>query len=281
MIRHALAAASMLLWLLPEAAANDVTLEGEPVQGGIVSGQAPPGSAVVFDGRPLRVTADGRFLFGFGRDAEGTATLEVRRPDGRIERRTLPIVPRRFDVQRIDGLPPAKVTPRSEEDLRRIREDGAAITSARSLDSATGGAFEPWIWPVTGPVTGVYGSQRILNGQPRSPHKGVDVAAPRGTTVAAAAAGTVSLAAADMYFTGHTVMIDHGHGLHSIYAHLDRLHVAPGDEIGQGAPVGTVGSTGRATGPHLHFGAYWFQEAVDPLLLTGPMPAIVDGEQKS
>ncbi|MDX1541418.1 MAG: M23 family metallopeptidase, partial [Geminicoccaceae bacterium] len=246
-----------LLGLSAAAAAHEppvVELGGDAVQGGLMTGRVAPGSEVELDGRPLMVDPTGRFLFGFGRDAGTEAELVIRHAEGPLERRRLTIEPRRFDVQRIDGLPPSKVTPRTAEELARIRDDARAISRARARESALDGAFERPRWPTSGPITGVFGSQRILNGEPRSPHKGVDVAAPRGAPVGAIAGGTVTLAERDMYFTGHTVMIDHGHGLHSIYAHLDSLAVQVGDEVAVGQTIGRVGSTGRATGPHLHFG---------------------------
>ncbi len=263
--------ALVLVWLGGGAAAQELHLEGEPVQGGLVHGQAVPGSEVVLDGRQLRVDADGRFVFGFGRDAERTALLEVRHPDGRAERHTIEVAGRDYLIQRIDGLPPRQVTP-SEEDLERIRADGRLITAARARDTDQPGFAEPALWPTEGPITGVFGSQRILNGEPRSPHRGVDVAAPEGTPVRAMASGIVSLAEPDMYFTGGTVMIDHGHGVHSIYSHLSQVTVEVGERLEQGDVLGAVGATGRVTGAHLHWGVYWFQEAVDPALLVGPMP---------
>lgn len=263
--------ALVLVWLSNDAAAQELHLEGQLVQGGLVRGQVPPGSEVVLDGRTLRVDPGGRFVFGFGRDAGPAAVLEVRYPDGQRERRTFEVAERAFEIQRIDGLPPRQVTP-GKEDLERIRADGRLITAARARDTGEAGFAEPILWPATGPITGVFGSQRILNGEPRSPHKGVDVAAPEGTPVRAMASGTVSLAETDMYFTGGTVMIDHGHGVHSIYSHLARVDVQTGDRLEQGEVLGTIGATGRVTGPHLHWGVYWFQEAVDPALLVGPMP---------
>ena len=258
----------------PRTAAEPlVQLEGDLTQGGRVIGRTAPGSEVMLDGRRLEVDDEGRFLFGFGRDADPEAELVVRHAGGPLVRRTLDIAERTFDVQRIDGLPPRQVTPRTPEELERIRRDGQAISAARARSTIAASAFQDPRWPVDGPITGVFGSQRILNGEPRSPHKGVDVGAPRGTPVGAMADGVVSLAERDLYFTGHTVMIDHGHGLHSIYAHLDSIAVAPGESVAAGQTVGRVGSTGRATGPHLHFGIYWYQEALDPELLVGPLPA--------
>ena len=253
------------------AAASELHLEGELVQGGLVRGQVAPGSAVWLDGQALRVSADGRFVFGFGRDAAPRAELVVRDPDGREDRRALHVARRSYDVQRIDGLPPRQVTP-SEQDLARIEAEAQLLEAAKRRDTDGLGFGEKVTWPALGPISGVYGSQRILNGEPRAPHRGVDVAAAPGTPVGTMASGVVSLAEPDMYFTGGTVMIDHGHGLHSIYVHLEDVLVEVGQEVAQGALLGTVGSTGRATGPHLHWGVYWFDQAVDPALLVGPMP---------
>jgi len=269
----ALVVAVVLLgaWGPPAPKPAGPELDGAFTQGGLVHGRVPPGSAVRFAGRELRVTAEGRFVIGFGRDSDPVATLAVTYPDGRQERRRIEIATRDYAIQRIDGLPPRKVTP-SEADLARIRRDSRLIGQAKRRDSRLPGFAEPPIWPVLGPISGVFGSQRILNGKPRAPHRGVDIAAPEGTPVQAMASGVVSLAKTDMYFTGATVMVDHGHGVHSIYVHLAEVRVAPGQRLEQGDVLGTVGATGRATGAHLHWGVYWFARALDPALLVGPMP---------
>jgi murein DD-endopeptidase MepM/ murein hydrolase activator NlpD len=253
------------------AAASELHLEGALVQGGLVRGQVTPGSRVLLDGRELRLAADGWFVFGFDRDAPATAELTIRDPDGHEDRRRLEIAARHYRIQRIDGLPPREVTP-SAEDLARIQADAELIEAAKRRDGGGRGFTEAAAWPAIGPISGVYGSQRILNGEPRAPHRGVDVAAPAGTPVLAMAGGVVSLAEPAMYYTGGTVMIDHGHGLHSVYAHLRDVLVEVGQEVAQGRPLGTIGATGRATGPHLHWGVYWFDRAIDPALLVGPMP---------
>jgi murein DD-endopeptidase MepM/ murein hydrolase activator NlpD len=253
------------------AASPPLELQGALVQGGLVRGQVPPGSVVRFAGRRLHLDPAGRFLFGLGRDEATGEPLTVRYRDGsRIERR-LEIQKRAYRIQRINGLPPREVSP-SAQDLVRIRADARLIEAARARDLAAGAIAPAFVWPVTGPISGVYGSQRILNGEPRAPHRGVDIAAPAGTPVAATADGVVSVAAPDMYFTGNTVMIDHGYGLHSVYAHLSELGVEVGQAVRKGQPIGRVGATGRATGPHLHWGVYWFDQALDPALLVGPMP---------
>jgi murein DD-endopeptidase MepM/ murein hydrolase activator NlpD len=253
------------------ALAQPLQLEGDFVQGGLVHGRVPPGSEVRFAGRPLRLDAAGRFLLGFGRDEASGAALSVRYPDGGEELRRLEIARHPYEIERIDGLPPEKVSPSAEE-LARIRAEAQLIGAAQQRDSGAPGVAGKFVWPVTGRISGVYGSQRILNGEPRRPHRGVDIAAPAGTPVGAMADGVVSLAVPAMYFTGGTVMIDHGYGLHSIYAHLSEVAVEVGQPVRRGAAIGRVGATGRATGPHLHWGVFWFDRALDPALLVGPMP---------
>jgi murein DD-endopeptidase MepM/ murein hydrolase activator NlpD len=257
------------------ALAQDIRLEGQLTQGGLMVGQAPPGSRVTFDGKPLRLAKDGRFVFGFGRDHAAEAVLSLRLPDGRTEERRLEIARRDYQIQRIDGLPPRTVTP-SPEDLKRIERDRALIGQAFARDSASTGSTPGFAgnfaWPALGPISGVYGSQRILNGEPRQPHFGVDVASPTGTPVAAAADATVALAEPDMFYTGGTVILDHGHGLSTLYAHLSAVEVKAGQVLRQGEQIGRIGATGRVTGPHLHWGANWFGVKLDPSLLVPPMP---------
>lgn len=253
------------------AAAAPLQLEGDFVQGGLVRGAVPAGSEVRFAGRRLQVGPEGRFLIGFDRDAASVEELAVRYPDGSRTVRPLVIASRNYEIERVDGLPPDQVSPSAQE-LVRIEADARLIAAAQQRDSAAPGVAGAFVWPVSGRISGVYGSQRILNGEPTRPHRGVDVAAPAGTPVRAMADGVVSLAAPAMYFTGGTVMIDHGHGLHSIYAHMSTLDVALGQAVQRGATIGEVGATGRATGPHLHWGVFWFESALDPALLVGPMP---------
>ena len=265
--------AAMLLAGTAHATSTGVKLAGELIQGGLVRGRVAPDSAVSLEGRALRVTADGWFVFGLGRDAPASMELLVTAPSGEEQRHNLAVASRSYQIQHIDGLPPAQVTP-SETDLAKIGADAALLDAARRRNTAGSGFTEPMVWPATGPISGVYGSQRILNGEPRSPHRGVDIAAPAGTPVGAMASGEVSLTESDMYFTGGTVMVDHGHGVHSIYVHLDEVRVTVGQRLRQGQTLGSVGQTGRATGPHLHWGVFWFDQAIDPALLVDPMPAV-------
>lgn len=274
---RAIVVAALVFLLGAPAAAQSVVLDGAARQGGLVFGRTEPGSSVTFAGRDVRVTAAGRFVLGFGRDAPPRETLTVRTPSGVKERIEIPVVQRTYDVQRIDGLPPATVTPRTEEQLAQIDRERRLIGAVRRRDSAQDDFLDPPIWPTVGPISGVFGSQRILNGEPRAPHRGVDVAAPRGTPVNAMAGGTVALARPDMYFTGGTVFIDHGHGLVSVYAHMDRVDVLDGQTVRLGEPIGTIGATGRVTGPHLHWGVFWFDRAIDPATLVAPMPDVAAG----
>lgn len=261
----ALAFAAFFMAAPPVAA--EVRLDGAVEQGGLVVGRVPPGASVALDGRALRVDADGGFIFGLGRDAT-EVVLAVRHPDGREESRRLTVAKRDWPVQRIDGLPPRQVTP-DEKALVRIRTEAALIADRRDRDSPAPGYRSGFRSPAEGRVSGVFGSQRVLNGEPRAPHAGVDVAAPEGSPVAAAADGVVSLAHPDMFFTGVTVMIDHGHGLASVYAHLKDAAVREGQAVRQGEVIGSVGATGRATGPHLHWGVSWFDVKLDPETVLG------------
>ena len=157
-------------------------------------------------------------------------------------------------------------------DLERIKADNAAIGRARARDSAEPLWRGEWIWPVTGRISGVYGSQRILNGQPRRPHFGVDVAMPTGTPIVAPVDGVVSLAHRDLFFTGGTIIIDHGHGVGSLYAHLSAVDVQEGQRVKRGETIGKIGATGRVTGAHLHWGMTWYSTNIDPALVVPPMP---------
>ena len=256
------------------AGQSRLDLTGTLSQGGLVVGSAPAGSQVKLDGTRLDIAADGTFLIGFGRDAAAAATLEVTFPDGSTETRRLGVAARSYDVQRIDGLPRRKVTPRSPEDLARIGREKKAIESARArIDVGAPLAASTFDWPAIGRVSGVYGSQRVLNGVPKRPHLGVDVAAPAGTPVVAAAAGTVLFTHPGMFFNGKTVLIDHGLGLTSIYIHMNDVAVEAGQEVRKGQRIGAVGQSGRATGPHLHWEVNLGPVKLDPALLVGPMPA--------
>jgi murein DD-endopeptidase MepM/ murein hydrolase activator NlpD len=255
-----------------EARADDLRLDGKFLQGGLVKGTVPAGTKVTFEGRPVRVSAKGRFLIGFSRNASPILSLIVRLPDGREINKQLKIESRKYQVQRINGLPQKMVTP-PKTVYDRIRTENASITKARAKDTAKDHFESGWIWPAQGRISGVYGSQRILNGKPRRPHFGLDVAAPVGTPVVSPADAVVALAHRDMYYTGGTLILDHGHGLTSAMLHMDTLKVVTGDFVRKGQPIGTIGKTGRATGPHLDWRVNLFKARLDPAFLVPPMPS--------
>ncbi|MGY6587542.1 MAG: M23 family metallopeptidase [Wenzhouxiangella sp.] len=261
---------TLLLWGPLASASNDpVILDGQIVQGGLVFGQAPAGSQVSIDGEPVMVSPDGHFVLGFGRDETAERRLEVQKPSGETWRQALRPEPREFDIQRIDGLDQAHVTPPPAV-LQRIRDDARLTRLARERRDQRTDWLDGWIWPAEGRITGVYGSQRILNGQPRAPHWGLDIAAPTGSPVIAPAGGIITLAEPDLYFSGGTLFIDHGHGLVSAFLHLSELLVEPGQRVEQGELIGRIGATGRATGPHLDWRINIGDRRVDPALLLPP-----------
>jgi len=268
----------VLPWLLPAllfagSAASAATLElrGELKQGALVVGKTEPGAEVRFAGDRVRVSDKGDFAIGFARDAPAERMLEVRLPGGeRIERR-LEIARRDYDIQRIDGVPPEKVDPPPEA-IPVIQRDIRLVREARRRDDPRTDFLGGFIWPAEGRISGVYGSQRFYNGQPRRPHYGLDIANDVGTPIRAAAGGIVTLAEPDMYFNGGTIIVDHGHGVATIYLHLSGFDVEVGDRVEQGEEIGQMGATGRVTGPHLHWEVNWLGRRLDPGLLVDGSP---------
>ncbi len=250
--------------------ATEPMLDGPLTQGSLVRGQVAPGEIVELDNQPIPTTAEGHFVIGFGRDHPATSILRISNSEGSQEH-TLQITTREYQTQHITGLPNKMVTP-AEEDLVRIRQDQDQVNAARAVKSELSGFLEDFQWPVHGIVTGVYGSSRVLNGQPRNPHYGIDIAAPAGTPVHAPASGRVTLAHPDMYYTGATVILDHGFGVSSTFLHLESIEVEVGQLLAAGERFATVGSTGRSTGPHLDWRMNWLATRTDPALLVGPMP---------
>jgi murein DD-endopeptidase MepM/ murein hydrolase activator NlpD len=248
------------------------SFQGHWQQGGLIVGHAAPGTRVTLDGRALRVSPDGWFVFGFHRDDPAQVTLVYTPPGGAPVTQRHAVQQRQYAVQRIDRLPGNMVSP-SPDIQRRIDEEAARVKASRAMDSDLPGFHEGFVWPVQGRVTSVYGSQRILNGVPKQPHYGIDIAAPTGTPVLATAAGIVRLADRDQHLTGGTIIVDHGGGVSSTYLHLSKVLVKVGDTVAQGARIGLVGATGRATGPHLCFRYNWFDARLDPQLLLPAQPA--------
>nr|WP_246503692.1 M23 family metallopeptidase [Plastoroseomonas arctica] len=231
-------------------------------QGGLVVGRVAPGTRLTLDGRALRVSPAGDYAFGFGRDHGESAVLST---NGREERLT--VARRPWSVQAISGLPPAQVTPDAAA-LARINAEREQLGRARATDSTLTGFTETFARPAEGRISGVFGSQRVLNGQPRQPHFGFDIAAPTGSPLLAAASGRVVLSQS-FFFFGELLVVDHGHGINTLYAHLSRRDVAEGDVVARGQRMGATGATGRVTGPHLHFSLSWFQVWLDPQPVLG------------
>lgn len=266
MIARRLVLAAPALLLARGAAAQE--WRGEVAQGALIVGRTAPGTRMALDGRAVRVSPEGHFAFGFGRDHGTSSTLAVTRPDGRAETRNLEVRRREWDVQHISGLPPAQVTP-DETALRRIMAERERLAAARARDSALTHFAEPLAWPARGRISGIFGSQRVLNGQPRQPHYGLDVAGPVGTPVSAALAGRVTLSG-EFFFFGQILVVDHGHGVNTLYAHLSERLAQEGDTVQRGQLIARMGATGRVTGPHLHFSLSWYKVWLDPQpLLAG------------
>lgn len=271
---------AVLLWLaasglqVSSAWAQCLELEGRLVQGGMVWGNVSPGSRVTLDGEALDVLEDGTTFAGFGRDAAPVAELVVVE-GGTACRQTLQIARREYNIQRVDGVPQETVTPPPQR-LERIRRERALVGAAKAQDlqrpDLVQGALAGFEWPATGPISGVYGSQRIYNGTPRSPHYGVDVAMPTGTPVRAPTAGVITLAEPDLFYSGGTIILDHGYRLSSSFLHLSKVLVEVGQEVKSGDVIGEIGSSGRATGAHLDWRMSWRKQRIDPQLLAPPMP---------
>lgn len=246
-------------------------LSGDAVQGGLIFGRVEPGSSVQLDDTDVMVSSAGEFVIGFGRDETGTRRLIIARAGGSTETIELPVAAREYRIERVDGLPPRTVTP-DPEAAERIRQEGAMVAKARARRDDRSDFTDGFAWPAQGRISGVYGSQRVLNGEPRRPHFGLDIAAPTGSPVYAPADGIVTLAHPDMYFSGGTLILDHGHGLSSSFLHLNKILVEAGAPVSKGDLIAEIGATGRASGPHLDWRMNWLDRRVDPRPLVGELP---------
>ncbi|ATE63441.1 M23 family metallopeptidase [Rhizorhabdus dicambivorans] len=249
---------------------TDFRLSGAIEQGGLAMGIVPAAiRSLSFDGRSIGFAPDGRFLVAFDRDAAPTARIEAIAADGTILRRTLSVAPRQWKIESLPTLP--RGTTPTPEFLARRKLELDQIAAARAIDSGSQGWRQRFIWPAKGRISGIFGSQRIYAGEPGAYHAGVDVAQPAGTPIVAPADGVVILAAAAPFsLEGNLLMIDHGMGLNSAFLHLSRIDVKPGQAVKQGQPLGAIGMTGRATGPHLHWAVKWHEARIDPQPLAGP-----------
>lgn len=256
----------VIVVVVAPARADDIVFPSSVTQGALVIGKVAPGSEVEYAGRALRVTGYGSVVFGVGRDEQGPLNVTVRSADGVATRIAIAVSARQWPTEHVDGVPPKTVDP-PPAIAERIRREQARVAAERARDDARADFASVFIRPVEGRISGRFGNQRVYNGKAGSGHSGMDIAAPTGTPVKAPAAGVVTFADADLYLTGGTVLLDHGHGVSSNFLHLSRIDVEVGERIAQGQIIGAVGATGRASGPHLHWGMNWFDVRVDPQLV--------------
>ena len=243
--------------------AYSIEFKGKFLQGHYILGITDPNAIILIDKKKIKVSKEGYFVFGLDRDRKFDVSItKILNSQKKIFIKK--VLKRKYNIQRIDGLPKSKVTP-PESVYKRIKEENNKIGKAKKINSDLPFFKNQFIMPVKGIISGVYGSQRILNGKPRWPHYGIDIAAKQGTKIISSGSGVVTMAEKDLYYTGGTIIMDHGHGISTIYSHLASLNVQVGDNISQGDIIGTVGSTGRSTGPHLDFRINWFQTRLDPM----------------
>jgi murein DD-endopeptidase MepM/ murein hydrolase activator NlpD len=253
----------LILAILFPLKVSAIEFIGNFSQGNFILGKTEPNTKIIINKTEVRVSEDGYFVFGIDRDRKYDLVI-TKIINGKKEKIIKKILKRKYKIQRIDGLPENKVTP-PESVYKRIKAENNRIGEARAINSELNFFKDKFIMPVEGIITGVYGSQRILNGKPKWPHYGIDIAAKQGTEIISSATGVVTMAEDDLYYTGGTIIMDHGHGISTIYSHLENVLVSVGDKINQGDIIGTVGSTGRSTGPHLDFRINWFQTRLDPM----------------
>jgi murein DD-endopeptidase MepM/ murein hydrolase activator NlpD len=253
-------------------AESAIEWRGSWQQGALLLGRVKPGQVVTYGGESLETTSQGYFLLGLDREAGPVSRVTVRNADGTEVNEEQRVAARSYAIQRVNGVPQKTVEP-AQEDLARIASDQQLVNNARKVTSNATGFLNGFVAPIEGPVTGVYGSQRVYNGIPKSPHYGVDYAAPKGAIVRAPASGVVRLAHKDLFYSGGTLIIDHGHNLTSSFLHLSDILVSEGMHVERGDTVAKVGATGRATGPHLDWRMNWRDVRVDPQLVLQALPA--------
>jgi murein DD-endopeptidase MepM/ murein hydrolase activator NlpD len=241
-------------------------LKGHLTQGGLVTGQLDNAKSVSLNGKSLKLADNGLFVFGFGRDAKPVHTLSWVDKTGKSHSQDLVITLRDYNIDKITGVAKKYVSP-PKAVSERISREAVAVRKARAVNSDLEYFLQPVLRPAEGRISGVYGSQRYFNGEPRRPHFGLDIANKTGSPVYAPISGTVVFAEPDLYYSGGTLILDHGHGVTSTYIHLSKLDVKVGDKITQGMKVAEIGATGRVTGPHLDWRFNWQGERLDPALL--------------
>lgn len=239
----------------------------KPQQGSMIIGRLIGDGVIRFEQKILPLTPQGFFVFGVGRDSPSSVWLSL---DSNSTTKKIPITiqTRQWRVEKVNGLAKNKVNPKTKAELKRIAQESKLVKNVRIKSSQLVDFLKPFIMPARGRISGVYGSQRILNGEPKRPHFGLDIANRKGSVVVAPVDGVVLLVHQDMFYSGGTLIIDHGYGINTSYIHLNSIHVKVGQVVKQGQPVATIGATGRATGPHLDWRLNWFNTRLDPQLLV-------------
>ena len=248
----------------------NVVLNGKFTQGALLRGQAPAGAKVTLNGETVQTNKDGKFVVGFEREAPLQQTLVVKLDNGQKWQRDITLEKREYNIQRIDGLEQKMVSPPAEV-TARIKQDNINVANARSGNTDLDALFTRFEWPAKGVISGVYGSQRILNGVPKWPHYGLDIANETGTPVYAPVDGVVTMAD-DLYYSGNTLILDHGMRVFSTFLHMDTITVEVGETVKQGEQIGTIGSTGRSTGPHLDWRINLGKTRLDPQTIISGAP---------
>ncbi|MDO6677959.1 M23 family metallopeptidase [Shewanella sp. 4_MG-2023] len=270
----------VMVTLFSVASYGSINLQGKLEQGALVRGTVPAGSAVKLNGEVVIVTPKGQFAIGFEREAKTEQLLEVTYPDGLTQLKPLTIASREYKIDRLTGISKKIMQPDPVAQARAAK-DSKQTRAARNVFSEQDAFMQAFIWPVTGRISGVYGSQRVYNGKPGNPHYGVDVARPTGTVVVSPADGVITLSVPDMFYSGGTLIIDHGYGINSTFLHLSKLYAKEGDVVTQGQPLAEIGATGRVTGPHLDWRLNWFQKRLDPVSIVPSMESVLAAENKA
>ncbi|MFT5235758.1 MAG: murein DD-endopeptidase MepM/ murein hydrolase activator NlpD, partial [Shewanella sp.] len=260
--------------LVSQDALAQIELIGEMEQGALIRAQVEPGTEAFLNGDVLKVSPQGEFAFGFAREAQLTQELKLVYSDGLTQLMPLNITAKEYKIDRVNGIS-KKIMKPNPKSVERSRKDSQQVKAARAQFSEQTAFSQDFIWPLTGRISGVYGSQRVYNGKPGNPHYGVDVAAKTGTVVVAPADGVISLSVPDMFYSGGTIVLDHGYGVSSSFLHLSKLYVKEGETIKQGQPIAEVGATGRVTGPHLDWRVNWYQMRLDPVTIVPSMSSVL------
>ncbi len=257
-----------------KAMAGSIKLFGQYEQGNLIKGKVPVGSQVFLNDKKILISQKGNFVFGFERDAKPNQMLKVIYQSGLTELKPINVKAKDYKIDRVNGISKQIMKP-NPNSVARSRKDSKQVKSARNTQSNQLAVFSDFIWPVTGRISGVYGSQRVYNGKPGRPHYGVDVARVTGTPIVSPADGVITLAVPDMFYSGGTVIIDHGYGVSSSMLHLSKLYVKEGQRVKQGEEIAEIGATGRVTGPHLDWRLNWFQMRLDPTSLVPEMKLVL------